>query len=47
MAAAREALAVTIGADGCRLPQAVEAETDLPWLREISAVKTLRQVWAE
>jgi transposase len=30
--AAREALAVTIGAGGHRLLQAVEAATDLPWL---------------
>ncbi len=46
-AAAREALAVTIGADGRRLLQAVEAATDLSWLREIPAVATLRQVWAQ
>jgi Transposase DDE domain len=46
-AAAREALAVTIGADGRRLLQAVEAATDLPWLREIPAVQTWRQVWVE
>jgi transposase len=46
-AAAREALAVTTGADGRRLLQAVEAATDLPWLREIPAVATLRQVWAQ
>ena len=46
-AAAREELAATIGADGRRLLQAVEAATDLPWLREIPAVQTLRQVWTE
>jgi transposase len=46
-AAAREALAVTMGADGRRLLQAVEAATDLPWLLEIPAVTILRQVWAE
>src|SRR5919106_1715627 len=46
-AAAREALAVTIWGDGHRLLQAVEAATDRPWLREIPAVQTLRQVWAE
>jgi transposase len=46
-ATAREALALTIGADGRRLLQAVEAATDLPWLREIPAVQTLRQVWRE
>jgi transposase len=42
-----EALAATIGADGQQLLQAVEAATDLPWLREIPAVQTLRQVWTE
>jgi transposase len=46
-ATAREALAVTIGADGRRLLQAVETATDQPWLREIPAVQTLRQVWME
>ena len=46
-AAAREALAATIGADGRQLLQAVEAATDLPWLREVQAVQTLRQVWTE
>jgi transposase len=46
-AVAREALAATIGADGRRLLQAVETATDLPWLREIPAVQTLRQVWME
>jgi hypothetical protein len=45
--AAREALAATIGADGRRLLQAVEAATDLPWLQQVPAVQTLRQVWAE
>jgi hypothetical protein len=46
-AAAREALAVTIGADGRQLLQAVAAATDVPWRREIPAVQTLRQVWVE
>jgi transposase len=45
--AAREALAATIGADGRRLLQAVEAATDLPWLQQVPAVQTLRHVWAE
>jgi len=45
--AARQALAATIGADGRQLLQAVETATDLPWLCEIPAVKTLRDVWAE
>ena len=42
-----EALAATNGADGRQLLQAVEAATELPWLREVAAVQTLRQVWAE
>jgi transposase len=46
-AAAREELAATIGADGRRVLQAVEAATELPWLREIPAVKTLQRVWTE
>jgi transposase len=46
-AAAREALAATIGGDGHQLLQAVDAATDLPWLREVPAVRTLRYVWAE
>lgn len=45
--AARQALAATIGADGRQLLQAVETATDLAWLRELPAVKTLRDVWAE
>jgi transposase len=46
-AAAREELAAIIRTDGRRLLQAVEAAADLPWLQELPAVKTLRQVWAE
>jgi transposase len=46
-AAARETLAATIGAEGRQLLHAVEAATDLPWVREVPAVQTLRQVWAE
>jgi transposase len=46
-ATAREALAATIGADGRQLLQAVGAATELPWLREIPAVQTLRRVWSE
>jgi transposase len=46
-AGAREALAAAIGADGQQLGQAVDAATDRPWLQEIPAVQTLRQVWAE
>jgi transposase len=45
-AAARETLAATIGADGRQLLQAVEAATDQPWLRDLPAIQTLRQVWA-
>jgi transposase len=44
---AREALAATIGADGHQLLQSVGATTDRPWLCEVPAVQTLRQVWAE
>src|ERR671925_1479406 len=39
-AAAREALAATIGTDGRQLLQAVEAAPDQPWLRDIPAVQT-------
>jgi transposase len=46
-AAAREELAATIGADGRRLLQAVDATTGRPWLQDIPAVTTLRQVWTE
>jgi transposase len=46
-AAARTTLAAVIGADGRRLLQAVDTASDLPWLREVPAVQTLRQVWAE
>jgi transposase len=46
-AAGREELVATIGADGHRLLQAVEAATDLPWLQKIPAVKTLQRLWAE
>jgi transposase len=46
-AAAREALAATIGTDGQRLLQAVDAATDRPWLQEVPGVQTLRQVWSE
>jgi transposase len=46
-AAGREELAATIGADGHRLLQAVEAATDLPWLQKIPAVKILQRLRAE
>jgi hypothetical protein len=43
----RVALAETIGADGRRLFERVDAETSLPWLRELDAVETLRRVWLQ
>jgi transposase len=46
-AAARAEMATSIGADGRRRLQAVDAAPDLPWLREVPAVQTWRQVWAE
>jgi transposase len=44
---ARRALAVVLGADGQTLLRAIAAAVDQPWLREVPAVKTLQQVWAE
>ena len=44
---AREALGAAMGEDGFALLRLIDAETALPWLRELPAVKTLRQVWAE
>ena len=35
------------GADGQQLLQAIDAAVAQPWLREVPAVKTLRQVWVE
>jgi transposase len=43
----RAALAHTIGQDGGRLLAALAASQTPQWLREIPAVKTLRQVWDE
>ncbi len=45
--AAREAVAVTIGADGHALLEALYASVAPPWLREIPAVETLRRVWVQ
>jgi transposase len=45
--AARKALAAVIGADGQVLLQAIDTASELPWLREIPMVQTLRRVWAE
>jgi transposase len=44
---ARTALAQTIGADGFRLLTAIYAADAPPWLREVPAVETLRQVWVQ
>ncbi len=45
--AARKAVAVTIGADGHALLEALYASVAPPWLREIPAVETLRRVWVQ
>jgi len=45
--AARQALAVQIGADGRRLLEAVRLPGAPDWLRAIPAVETLRQVWVQ
>ena len=42
-----EAMALTVGQDGLTLIAAMEAEPQVPWLREIPAVQTLQQVWAQ
>src|SRR5215469_5087426 len=42
-----EALALTVGQDGLALVGAIEAEPQVLWLREIPAVQTLQQVWAQ
>jgi transposase len=44
---ARNALAAVIGADGHTLLHASAAAVDQPWRREVPAVNTRRQVWAE
>src|SRR5882762_1418090 len=43
----RGQLGITIGRDGVHLLQVVENSTDLPWLRDLPALKTLRRVWEE
>lgn len=43
----RAELGATIGNDGVQLLQAVDLAGDLPWLRELPAIQTLRQVWSE
>ncbi len=43
----RSELGATIGDDGVQLLQAVETAAGLPWLQELPAIQTLRQVWTE
>jgi transposase len=43
----RSELGATIGDDGVQLLRAVETAEGLPWLQELPAIQTLRQVWAE
>jgi hypothetical protein len=40
-------LGATIGRDGVELLRAVDTAGELPWLRDLPAIATLRQVWAE
>jgi transposase len=43
----RYALAEQIGADGRRLLQMIDAQTEWAWLREVPAVQILRRVWIQ
>lgn len=45
--AARDTLALTIGADGYALLRTIYATSAPLWLREVPAVQTLRQVWVQ
>jgi len=45
--AARETLALTIGADGDALLRAINAASTPLWLRAVPAVQTLRHVWIQ
>jgi hypothetical protein len=45
--AARAALAVTVGADGFALLDAVHAADAPAWLRQVPALQTLRAVWIQ
>src|SRR5438093_9200593 len=45
--AARDALALVIGADGRAVWQALYAPDSPAWLREVPAVETLRRVWVQ
>jgi transposase len=40
-------LAETIGQDGLHLLEAINSAADSPWMRDIPAVETLRQVWVQ
>jgi transposase len=44
---ARAKYAAHIGADGFRLLDAIDADDARRWLREVPAVQTLRQMWAQ
>ncbi len=44
---ARAALAVTVGADGFALLDAVHTADAPPWLRQVPSVQTLRAVWIQ
>ena len=44
---ARTELVAIIGADGLLLLAKIDQATTMPWLREIEAIVTLRQVWAD
>jgi transposase len=43
----RQALLKLVGQDGQELLGAIEKREDLPWLKEIPAVKILKQVWEQ
>lgn len=43
----REALASTMGEDGLALLEAIYAPFTPEWLRQIAAIKTLRQIWVQ
>jgi transposase len=44
---ARNELGVTMGEDGFTLLRLIDADEAVAWLRELPAIRTLRQVWAE
>lgn len=43
----RSALGATIGRDGVLLLQALENTPEMPWLRDVPALQTLRRIWRE